>query len=343
VSSELSFNSVDAAGEGGAAILSLSPELPTPGDTVKVWISLPPKSAPKSKGQFALIVTEFDSGDAVLTAKFTCEVKVGRCPEVLLDLPDDIEPGYYVLTLLGRRGQEIASEDLIVVDSSSLTKFDLADEALQYTIEAAKARQEDKPNRAILLFEKAAELYYRAESPQCAGLALADAAEVARLANHERFESLGWGAVKFLLLAGDVEGACDVTRALMNSASSTSEAVGLYVETARAALAERLFMSESERAHGQQVILKVAAKSLPPPSGEHILEKMLATMRESQGNRYVTDINELTYLAVSQIALYSRGVLRRSHLGHELHCMTFVTELRKSSPSYAVAAVAISR
>lgn len=331
---ELSYNDRDDAAEGAAEVLSLSPEFPKPGETLKVWVNLP-DSVARPGARFVVSVREFDSGKSVSASEFTCKVREGVCAEVLLRLPADMELGYYTLVLSGPRKQEIATEGLVVVDSPSLQMFDLADAALRCTVDAAEARRQENPHRALLLLEKAAELYDRAESPQCAGLALASAAEVAATAgpDPESFERLGWGAVKFLLVAGDVEGACDVTRALVDVASSIPDAVSLYVESARAALEMESAATGVEQR--RQTILSVAAKSLPQSGEEDLLGKILAAMRRSQANQYLTDSKELVYLATNEIAVYSRGVLLKSPRGPALHCTTFVSRLGEISSEYA--------
>jgi hypothetical protein len=305
-----------------------------PGDMVTVWITLP-DSAPKSRGRFALLVREFDSGETVLTSEFTCKMKKGSRLEVILKLPADMGLGYYLLVLRGPRKQEIANEALIVVDSLSLTRFNLADKALQCTIDAAKAKQDKNSYKAMLLLEKAAQLYDGADSPQCAGLALADAAEVARTVaeGQDRFESFGWAAVKFLLVAGDVKGAGYVTRKLVDSASSISDAVSRYVETAQEALAvDSAATGVDDR---RRTILNAATDSLPPPNEEGIMDNILATMRRSQANQYVAGKDELIYLATSEIAVYSPGVLINTPRGPILHCTTFVSYYRQLNHEYA--------
>lgn len=334
MSLELSYSDRGAAVESDAAVLTLSPEFPKPGGTLKVRVNLPGPAA-KPGTRFVLSVREFDGGKTVLTSEFTSRVREGLCAEVLLRLPADMELGYYTLTLRGPRKQELASEGLMVVDSSSLQTFDLADAALRCMVDAAAARGQNNPHRAILLLERAAGFYERAESPQCAGLALASAAEVATTIgpDPESFERLGWKAVQFLLVAGDAEGASDVTRTLVDVATSIPDAVGLYVESARAALeAESAATGIEER---RQTILSVAANSLPQSGEDDLLGKILAAMRASQKNQYLTGIDELIYLATNEIAVYERGVLFKGRCGPTLHCTTFVSKLEELSGDYA--------
>lgn len=336
---ELSSNHHGEAHESGAAVLSLFPELSRPGEEVRVSVTLP-DSVPKHWSRFVILVRQFDSGKTVLTRECTRGALEGPGAEVLLELPANLDLGYYTLSLRGPRKQEIASEALIVIDSVSLARFDWADKALQYMIDAARAKDAGDPFRAMLMLGKAADHYSRADSPQCAGAALVDAAEAAAAVEggREKFEGFGWAAVKFLLVAGDAEGACHMTRRLVDSAGSISDAVSLYVESARAALAAQSFATEIK--HRQRTILNVAERSLPPPSEEGILERILAAMRKSQKNQYVTARDELIYLVTKEIAVYSPGVLFNTPRGPIIHCTTFISSLGEMSHEFAVAAMA---
>lgn len=335
---ELRHNLLCCADDRGTRALIFTPELPKPGDEVRVAISLP-EFVTRRQGQFVITVREFESEDVVFAEPFRKRTKEPST-EVFITLPDTIKPGYYLAVLSGPGQPEIATELLILVDSVSMKKFHLAEMALQCTVDAATASKRNNPGRVVILLEKAAEYYAGSESPQCAGLALVDAAELAEAVHgKKKSESLLWAALKFLLLAGDHEGASDVANTLVASAGSISDAVGLYVSTGRAVLDEKL-VDEGDLLERQKIILDVAEKSLPPPRGEPLVERMLVTMRQSQRNQYLADIDELLHLASSQIALYAPGVLVRSGEGVALHCVTFADELEESSHAFAATALA---
>ena len=324
---------------GSTPSLKFTPELPQPGDRVRVTVRLPEFVA-RRKGQFEIVVKEFDSDEVVFTESFNKNSKEPSA-EVVITIPNSTRPGYYLAVLVGPGQREIATELLILVDSVSMKKFEWAHRALQYTVDAATARQDNDISQVVLLLEKAAEYYTNSESPQCAGLALVDAAEAAKTVYTDgaKAENLLWAALRFLLLAGDYEGATDLTGSLVDSSASISEAIGRYVSTGRAVLAEKV-IDETNLLDRQQIILKVAERSLPRPQGDLLVEKMLSTMRASQRNQYLTNINELLYLAASEIALYSPGVVVRSERGVALHCVTFVSEFQESTHAFAATALA---
>lgn len=313
----------------------MEPELLKVGDRLQVRICLP--ESDKSEGSLVISIKEFDSDETVfshLVSKRTHEFRI----EVSFRLPPSIEPGYYLVVLYGSDEQELVTESLIVADSLSLARLDLANRALQHTVDANSAINEEDFARAVLLFEKAAHYYSMADSAQCAGFALVRAAELARTVDNdrERFETHLWAALRCLLWSADNEGASDLMDTLVNSSSSISEAVAKYVRTGCDVL-ESTPLDAPELLERQRAILEVASRGLPPARAEDRFEEnILKAMRGSQGNQYITNLDQLLHLASSQIALYSPGVLVRTSDGPALHSITFACELQESSHAFAV-------
>jgi hypothetical protein len=104
------------------------------------------------------------------------------------------------------------------------------------------------------------------------------------------------------------------------------------------AVLEATPLDAPERLERQITILNVATRGLPPARGEvRFTENILKAMRGSQGNQYITNLDELLHLASSQIALYSPGVLVPIRGGLALHSITFAYELQESSHAFATA------
>jgi hypothetical protein len=314
--------------------VQITPDLPKAGDRLQFLICLP--ESDQTEKNLIISIKEFDSDEFVLSQPVSKKANEFRI-EVNTRLPSTIAPGYYLVVLYGPDEQELVSESLIVVDSLSLARFDLANRALQYTVDARSAINQEDLARAVLLFEKAADHYARADSTQCAGFALVRAAELAKTVyeDSQRFEAYLWMALRFLLLSADREGASDLMDTLVNSSSSISEAVANYVRIGCAVL-ETTPLDAPERLERQLAILNVATRGLPPaPAEVRFTENILKAMRGSQGNQYITNLDELLHLASSQIALYSPGVLVPINDGLALHSITFAYELQESSHAFA--------
>lgn len=308
--------------------ITFEPFLPKPGETLEVHVTLVPKQI-RQRSSLTLTLTAMESGAVVLT-KYSCFVdETVDSFDVSLTLPSNIVPGFYRLILAHLDGEQVASEELIIIDAAAEESFQFSEAGLEAIMEAiAEERAEDAHSAAALL-ERAGAYYEQAGSFACAGLAYTDSAYAwHKLGNIDKATAVAWRATELLIRAEDPISAAPLVSWITELAPSLPETVAQYIEMG-ASCVESGSKSESnpETETKKSVILEIARKAFPQGAGFRFnLEALIKAMSSSRQNIHVPDINSLISLATCEKAIYSPGVLIRTPRGIGLRCATFVDE-----------------
>jgi hypothetical protein len=305
--------------------IDFTPLLPRPGDTLNFAITLP---SGVYATQLTLVLKEvYHAMELMRQDVGPAELGEESVLSLQLRLPADVEPGYYILYLIQRVGQdesaqvrEIAERGLIIADKETAESSAAEELALELTTKAVEAAKNEDTDEAIVLLRSAAFEYERSGSLGCAGLALADLVTLSRACaiNSHSFLDQAWQALSLLLLAGDTVSASGMLKAICELSAEIPDVVARFVDLGRSYLdscdAEDIRLEER-----REKILRVAQEGLPRPMGA-----TLQTIRKDfqrrltdypAENQYQATDDALLVLATSQIAVYTRRVILRNRQG----------------------------
>lgn len=299
--------------------VDLSPEMPKAGDRIRLSIWLP-SACEDHPGELTIILQKPDCEDPIEKKVIALPLHGPAFSPVteFLDLPEALDPGFYVLTVEerhvtedGPEPRQLIHQAIIVTDSELDELFEFASEGLRQATLAHEAIEKIELPAAVDHLKKAVEAYEKCGSFHCAGLNLLDAARVSRRLNPDsnEFVDLNWQAIQNLLQAGDVKNA-GVALAAINETMPLGDTVTAFVDLGKEFLEEPV--GNTELKERERNVLEVADIGLPSPKGT-TLKTVQADFRkrlaECPGdNLYPIEEDTMVVLAKSQIEVYTGRV-----------------------------------